>query len=177
MNTPNNPHFLAVLWTHRVRCVFKSAHDTLQRQRAAAGLTDSHHVVPAIQQAHAELQPVGRVAHVDESQLPVGALTDGRCPSHQEPADDEQDDAQQTQHSPAGHIGDSLGRAGEEHLQHPVREDDMLIFKKTKQNKKQYRSCAMEMVSWEQMNKFCPPGAVWILTSSLILVTIQTVLL
>lgn len=84
------------------------------------GLTDSHHVVPAIQQARAELQPVGRVAHVDESQLPVRVLTDGRCPRHQEPADDEQDDAQQTQHSPAGHIGDPLGGARQEHLQHPV---------------------------------------------------------
>lgn len=86
----------------------------------AVGLTDSHHVVPAIQQAHAKLQHLGRVAHVDKSQLPVRVLTDGRCPSHQEPADDEQDDAQQTQHPPAGHIGDPLGCSGQEHLQHPA---------------------------------------------------------
>lgn len=92
----------------------------MEAVNTVAGLTDSHHVVPAIQQAHAELQPIGRVAHIDESQLPVRVLTDGRCPSHQEPADDEQDDAQQTQHSPAGHIGDPLGCAGEEHLQHPA---------------------------------------------------------
>ena len=105
------------------------------RQRARAGLTDSHHVVPAIQQARAELQPVGRVAYVDESQLPVRVLTDGRCPRHQEPADDEQDDAQQTQHSPAGHIGDPLGGARQEHLQHPVGEgDEKLAFRKTLHN-------------------------------------------
>lgn len=83
-------------------------------------LTDSHHVVPAIQEAHAELKPIGREAHVDESQLPVWVLTDSRCPGHQEPANDEQDDSQQAQHSPAGHVGDPLGRPGQEHLQHPV---------------------------------------------------------
>lgn len=116
--------------TNRVQCVYKSFHNTLRRRWAVAGLTDSHHVVPAIQQAHAELQPVGRVAHVDERQLPVGVLTDSRCPSHQEPADDEQDDAQQTQHSPAGHIGDSLGRARQEHLQHPVGGDEGLTLQK-----------------------------------------------
>ena len=88
---------------------------------AEGQLTDSHHVVPAVQQTHAELQPVGRVAHVDEGGLPVRVLTDGRCPRHQEPADDEEDDAQETQHSPAGHVGDPLGCPGEEHLQHPVR--------------------------------------------------------
>lgn len=157
MNTSNNPHFLAVLWTHRAHRVYKSVHNTLQRQRAAAGLTDSHHVVPAIQQAHAELQPVGRVAHIDERQLPVGALTDGRCPSHQEPADDEQDDAQQTQHSPAGHIGDSLGRAGEEHLQHPVRDDEVLTLQK-----KMQRKCFLEpdeqMTHFYILHKRCAPN-------------------
>lgn len=114
MNTSNNPRSC----THRA--LYTSFHNAPKRRWAVGGLTDSHHVVPAIQQAHAELQPVGGVAHVDESQLPVRVLTDGRCPSHQEPADDEQDDAQQTQHSPAGHIRDSLGRAGQEHLQDPV---------------------------------------------------------
>lgn len=109
--------------------VYKSIHNTLRRQRAASGLTDSHHVVPAIQQAHAELQPVGRVAHINESQLPVGVLADGRCPRHQEPADDEQDDAQQTQHSPAGHIGDPLGRTGQEHLQYPVGGDEKFTLR------------------------------------------------
>lgn len=83
-------------------------------------LTDGHHVVPAIQQAHAELQPLGGVAHVDQGHLPVGVLADGRRPGHQEPADDEQEDGQQAQHAPAGHVGDPLGRAGQEHLQHPA---------------------------------------------------------
>lgn len=117
MMTSDNQSFV----THTVFCVSKSIHNTLWRHRAAAGLTDSHHVVPAIQQAHAELQPVGRVANINESQLPVRVLTDSRCPSHKEPADDEQDDSQQTQHSPTGHIGDSLGCTGQEHLQHPVK--------------------------------------------------------
>lgn len=63
-------------------------------QRAGSVLTDSHHVVPAIQETHAELTVVGRVAHIDERQLPVRVLTDSRCPGHQEPADDEEDDGQ-----------------------------------------------------------------------------------
>lgn len=92
----------------------------VSKKRGEVGLTDGHHVVPAVQQAHAELQPVGRVAHVDQSQLPVRVLADGGSPGHQEPADDEQDDAQQPQHSPAGHVGDPLRRAGQEHLQHPA---------------------------------------------------------
>ncbi len=121
--TPHHTH------THTQFWVYKCIHSTLWRQREVAGLTDSHHVVPAIQQAHAELQPVRRVAHVDESQLPVRVLTDGRCPSHQEPADDEQDDSQQTQHSPAGHIGDPLGCSGQEHLQHPVWGDEKVTLR------------------------------------------------
>lgn len=93
--------------------------------------TDSHHVVPAIQEAHAELEPVRRSAHVDQSQLPVWVLTDGRCPSHQEPQDDEQDEAQQAQHPPAGQVGDPLGRAGQEHLQHSEGGEPQLVSVKS----------------------------------------------
>lgn len=118
---PQITHVFSLWYTHtHTHSSVYINQNSLWRQRPAVGLTDSHHVVPAIQQAHTELQPVGRVAHVDESQLPVRVLTDGRCPSYQEPADDEQDDGQQTQHSAAGHIGDPLGCAGQEHLQHPV---------------------------------------------------------
>lgn len=112
MNTSSHPSFPTY-----IHMLFIEA---LCRQREVEERTDSHHVVPAIQQAHAELQAVRGVAHVNQRRLPVWILTDGRCPSHEEPTHNEQDDGQQAQHSPAGHVGDSLGCTGQEHLQHPA---------------------------------------------------------
>ncbi|CAB1317890.1 unnamed protein product [Coregonus sp. 'balchen'] len=71
------------------------------------------------QWAHAELQPVGDEAHIDEGRRPVRCLTHGRGPGHQEPQHHQQDDPQQTQHPPAGDVVGPLGRTGQEHLQHP----------------------------------------------------------
>lgn len=91
--TTSAPHLGRVNLKQLITCEIKVISNCFCN-RQWQGLTNSHHVVPAIQQARAELQPLGGVAHVDQGHLPISVLADGGRPGHQEPADDEQDDGQ-----------------------------------------------------------------------------------
>lgn len=84
-------------------------------------LTYGHHVVPSVQQTHAELEPLRSESCCDEGAAQLRVLTHSRGPRRQEPEDDQQDDQQQPQDPPAGHVRGPLGGAGQEHLQHPER--------------------------------------------------------
>lgn len=94
-SSPYNPtpYWSPVNLKQLMTCPIKAICNPISN-RQWRGLTDSHHVVPTIQQARAELQPLRGVTHVDEGHLPVCVLADGWRPGHQEPADDKQDDGQ-----------------------------------------------------------------------------------
>lgn len=83
-------------------------------------LTHSHHVVPAVQVTQVEPLPVRRGGCDEYRDVPVAVLQDTHRPRTQEPADRHQHHSQNPQQVEAGHVGHSLGRAWEEHLQHPV---------------------------------------------------------
>ena len=91
------------------------------RDTAGAGLTDHHHVVPAVVAADGEVEPAGGLGADHQRDVPVDVLQHPDGPGRQEPQHQEQDQPQHLQHPPARHVGRPLGRAGQEHLQHPAR--------------------------------------------------------
>lgn len=93
--------------------------DRTNQQQQKYTLTHSHHVVPSVQQAHAELHLLGGKAYDYKTPTQLRALANSRGPSHQEPQNNEENHRQQPEDTPAGHVWCPLGGAGQEHFQHP----------------------------------------------------------
>lgn len=89
---------------------------TCKYRSSKAKLTNCHHVVPSIQQTHAELQSFWGEACSNKSPTQLWVLAHSRGPGHQKPQHHQQNHSQQPQDPPAGHVRCPLGRAGQEHF-------------------------------------------------------------
>lgn len=106
------------MWSYQTLHLKKNMRLVFKKEKRGSNWirTHCHHVVPSVQQTHTKLQSIGSGAHIYERKVSVQVLTDSRCPGHKKPTDNEENDTQQSQDAPAGHVGNSLCCARQEHL-------------------------------------------------------------
>lgn len=93
--------------------------------------TNSHHVIPAVYEAHIEDQVVRCLPLANEWNVSLQILGYCRSPANKEPKDYQENNSQHPHHSPTCHVWNTLSSSGQEYLQNPEKFRQCRIKKST----------------------------------------------
>lgn len=93
--------------------------------------TNSHHVIPAVYEAHIEDQVVRCLPLANEWNVSLQILGYCRSPANKKPKDYQENNSQHPHHSPTCHVRNTLSSSGQKYLQNPEKFRQCRIKKST----------------------------------------------